>query len=75
MRSVFELDPLWDREPVECLEDGGDVVTGAVVGEHIRSNKQFSVNLSLYWLLLTIFVTFDYNGNKLIWHTIKRDVL
>ncbi len=24
----FELDPLWVREPVEVVEDRGDVVTG-----------------------------------------------
>jgi len=29
----FELDALWDREPVEFLEDRGDVVTGAGAGE------------------------------------------
>lgn len=29
----FELDPLWDREPVEVLEYRGDVVTGVGVGE------------------------------------------
>ena len=29
----FEVDALRDREPVELLEDWGDVVTGAGVGE------------------------------------------
>lgn len=29
----FKVDALWDREPVEVLEDGGDVVTGAGVSE------------------------------------------
>lgn len=33
----FELDPLWDREPVEVLEDSNDVVTGAGVGEQVGS--------------------------------------
>lgn len=31
------VDPLWDREPVEFLEDRGDVVTGAGVGEQTSS--------------------------------------
>ncbi len=33
----FKLDPLWDREPVEVLEDRGDMVTGARVGEQASS--------------------------------------
>ncbi len=33
----FELDPLWVREPVEVLEDRGDVVTGAGEGEQASS--------------------------------------
>lgn len=33
----FELDLLWDREPAEVLEDGGDVVTGAGVGGQVGS--------------------------------------
>ncbi len=33
----FELDLLWDREPVEVLEDRGDVVTGVGVGERVSS--------------------------------------
>ena len=31
--EYFELNPLRDGEPVEFLEDVGDVVTGAGVGE------------------------------------------
>lgn len=30
----FELDPLWDRKPVEFLEDWGDVDADA--GKHLR---------------------------------------
>ena len=33
----FELNALWDREPVEVLEDGGNVFTGAGVGEQTSS--------------------------------------
>ena len=33
----FELDALWDREPVEVLEDRGDVVTGTGMGEQTGS--------------------------------------
>ncbi len=33
----FKLDPFWDREPVEVLEDNGDVVTGRGVGEQTSS--------------------------------------
>ncbi len=35
MSEEKDLDPLWDREPVEILEDRGDVVT--VVGEQANS--------------------------------------
>lgn len=30
--KTFKLNPLRDREPVEALEDGGDVLVGAGVG-------------------------------------------
>lgn len=33
----FELNPLWEREPVEVPEDRGDVVTGAGEGEQQNS--------------------------------------
>ena len=33
----FELDALRDREPVEFLKDGGDMVAGAGVGEEACS--------------------------------------
>ena len=33
----FELNLLWGREPVEVLEDRGNVVTGAGVGEQTSS--------------------------------------
>ena len=35
--ECFELSPLRVREPVEFLEDRGDVVTGAGVGEQASS--------------------------------------
>ena len=35
--ECFELNLLRDGEPVEFLEDGGDVVTGAGVGEQAGS--------------------------------------
>lgn len=33
----FKLDPLCDREPVEVLEDRGDVVTGVDMDEQASS--------------------------------------
>ena len=33
----FEMDSLTDGEPVEVLEDGSDVVSGAGVGEEAGS--------------------------------------
>ena len=33
----FELDPFWDREPVEVLKDRGDVEIGAVACEQTNS--------------------------------------
>ena len=33
----FELNALWNWEPVEVLEDGSDVITGAGVGEQTCS--------------------------------------
>ena len=35
--EYFELNPLRDREPVEFLEDGGDVVKDPDVGEQASS--------------------------------------
>ena len=35
--EYFELNPLWDREPMEFLEIGDDVVMGAGVGEQASS--------------------------------------
>ena len=32
-KKEFKVNALWDGEPVEILEDGGDVVTGAGVSE------------------------------------------
>lgn len=36
-KKDFELNSLWDREPVEVPDDRGDVVTGAGVGEQTSS--------------------------------------
>lgn len=36
--GYFELDPLWDREPVEVLEDGVDVIMA--VGEVERASSR-----------------------------------
>lgn len=33
----FELNPLWDMEPVTVLEDRADVVTATAVGEQMSS--------------------------------------
>lgn len=33
----FELNPLWDMEPVAVLEDRADVVTATAVGEQMSS--------------------------------------
>ncbi len=36
-QEKFEMDSLGDGEPVELIEDGGDVVTGPRVGDHVGS--------------------------------------
>ena len=39
----YEMDALRDREPVELLEDWGDVVTGAGVGEQASSRVLYAL--------------------------------
>lgn len=42
----FEVDPLWNREPVEALEDRGDVFRGVGVGE--QASGRVLVNWTLF---------------------------